>query len=344
VLLLVVGPVLLPEFRDPEAGRLDLLSAAQSLVAVLLVIYGLKKLAEDGLGWPPVLSILAGLAIGVLFVHRERSLTHPLIELQLFRVPAFSASLAAYTLGTLVAFGIYIFIAQYLQLVLGLSPFQAGLATVPSMLAFVVGSLVVPLIARRVRPAYLMGAGMVIAAIGFGLLTQVDRTSGLTVLITGSIIYSLGISPVVILATDLIVGTAPVERAGAASAISETSSELGGALGIAIFGSIGTAVYRLAMWDAVPSSLTSGAVEAVRSTLGGAVAVASQLPGQLSTELLGTARAAFTQAFELTAAISAAVSLVTAIGVVVLLRHVGAGAQLNEQPALEPPVQATNPT
>jgi DHA2 family multidrug resistance protein-like MFS transporter len=215
---------------------------------------------------------------------------------------------------------------------------------VPSMAAFILGSMVVPAIARRVRPAYLMGAGMVIAAIGFGVLTQVDTTSGLTVLITGSIIYSLGISPVVILATDLIVGSAPVERAGAASAISETSSELGGALGIAIFGSIGTAVYRLAMWDALPGGVPPEAIEAARSTLGGAVAVASQLPGQLSAEWLGTARAAFTQAFELTAAISAAVSLVTAIGVIVLLRGVRAGAQLDEPPALEQTVQVINPT
>jgi MFS transporter, DHA2 family, multidrug resistance protein len=154
VLLLVVGPVLLPEFRDPKAGRLDLLSAAQSLAAVLLVIYGLKKFAQDRMSWPPALSIVTGLAIGILFVHRQRRLTRPLIDLRLFRDPAFSASLATYTLGTLVAFGVYIFIAQYLQLVLGLSPLQAGLATVPSMAAYVVGSLVVPAIARRVRPAY----------------------------------------------------------------------------------------------------------------------------------------------------------------------------------------------
>ena len=328
VLLLVVGPVLLPEFRDPKAGRLDLLSAGQSLVAVLLVIYGLKKLAEDGVGWLPALSIVAGVGIGVLFVRRQRTLAHPLIDLRLFGVPAFNASLAAYTLGTLVAFGIYIFIAQYLQLVLGLSPLQAGLATLPSMSAFIVGSMVVPAIARRVRPAYLMSGGMIMAAIGFALLTQVDRASGLAVLIIGSIIYSLGISPVVILATDLIVGSAPVERAGAASAISETSSELGGALGIAIFGSIGTAIYRLAMWDAVPGGLPPEATEAARSTLGGAVAVAGQLPGHLSEQLLGSARAAFTHAFELTAAISAAVSLVTAIGAVILLRGLRAGSEL----------------
>ena len=344
LLLLVLGPVLLPEFRDPEAGRLDLLSAGLSLAAVLLVIYGLKRLAQDGLGWQPAVAIVAGVTIGVLFVRRQRALADPLIDLRLFRIPAFSASLASYTLGTLVAFGAYIFIAQYLQLVLGLSPLHAGLATVPSMLAFVAGSMVVPAMAQRFRPAHLMGAGMLIGAAGFAVLTQVDKTGGLPMLIAGSIIYSLGISPVVILATDLIVGSAPVERAGAASAISETSSELGGALGIAIFGSIGTAVYRMAMWDAIPGALAPEAREAARSTLGGAVAVANQLPGQLGAELLGTAREAFAQAFEITAAISAAVSLVTAVGVIILLRRVQAGAQLHEEPASDPSVQAANPT
>jgi DHA2 family multidrug resistance protein-like MFS transporter len=330
VLLLLVGPVLLPEYRDPKAGRLDPLSAAQSLAAVLLVIYGLKKLAEDGLGWLPALAIVAGVTVGILFVRRQRTLEHPLIDLRLFRLPAFSASLGAYTLGTLVAFGIYIFTAQYLQLVLGLSPFQAGLASLPSMVAFIVGSLVVPAIARRVRPAYLMGAGMVIATVGFALLAEVDQSSGLPVLIAGSIIYSLGISPVFILATDLIVGSAPVEHAGAASAISETSSELGGALGIAIFGSIGTATYRMAMWNAVPEGFPPEALEAARSTLGGAVAVAGQLPGQLGAQLLGSAREAFVRAFQLTAAISAVVSLMTAIGVMVLLKGVRSGSALKD--------------
>jgi DHA2 family multidrug resistance protein-like MFS transporter len=325
VLLLVVGPVLLPEFRDPNAGRLDLLSASQSLMAVLLVIYGLKKLAEHGVSWSPVLSILAGAAVGLLFVRRQRTLAHPLIDLRLFRVPAFSASLATYTLGTLVAFGVYIFIAQYLQLVLGLSPLQAGLATVPSMLAFVVGSMVIPRLTRRLRPAYLVGTGLVISALGFAVLTQVGRSAALAIIIVGSIIYSLGLAPVVVLATDLIVGNAPVERAGAASAISETSSELGGALGIAVFGSIGTAVYRHAMREAVPEGLSANAIEAARSTLGGAVAVSAQLPSPAGTQLLETAREAFTHAFQLTAGISAAVALVTAVLATILLRPSSSG-------------------
>jgi DHA2 family multidrug resistance protein-like MFS transporter len=332
LLLLAVGPVLLPEYRDPEAGRLDLLSAAMSLAAVLLVIWGLKRIAEHGLGWWPVGSILAGIIVGFLFARRQRQLADPFIDLGLFRSPAFSASLVTYTLGTFVAFGAYIYIAQYLQLVLGLSPLKAGLWMVPSMASFIVGSIVVPALARRFRPAYLMAVGLVLAAVGFGILTQMDRGSSLVMLVTGSVIYSLGISPVVILATDLIVGSAPVERAGAASAISETSSELGGALGIAVLGSVGTALYRRQMLDGVPAGVPAQSAEVARSTLGGALAEAAKLPERLGAELLGTAREAFVQSLELAAAISAGIALMTAIMVGVLLRRVRAGSEVGAEP------------
>lgn len=321
LLLLVLGPVLLPEFRDPAAERLDLFSAALSLVAVLLVIYGLKRIAEHGLALVPALTIVTGLVVGIVFLRRQRLLAHPLIDLHLFRSRAFSASLGVYLLATLVAFGAYIFIAQYLQLVLGLSPLKAGLATVPSMAAFIVGSMVVPVLARRVRPWSLIGVGLVVGAVGFGVLTQVDGAAGLGAIVIGSVIYSLGLSPVVVLATDLIVGSAPVERAGAASAISETSSELGGALGIAVLGSIGVAVYRGMMATGIPMGVPPEAAEVARATLGGALSVAQQLPHHLRVELLDTARDAFAQSVRLTAAISAVISLTMAIIVWVLLRQ-----------------------
>src|SRR6185503_9475102 len=117
------GPVLLPEFRDPKTRRPDVLSAMLSLAAVLSVIWGLKEIAQGGPGWIPALSIAAGLILAVVFVRRQRTLTDPLIDLRLFQVPAFSASLATYTFATFVAFGAYLFTSQYLQLVLGLSPF-----------------------------------------------------------------------------------------------------------------------------------------------------------------------------------------------------------------------------
>ncbi|MBC7975524.1 MAG: MFS transporter [Myxococcales bacterium] len=321
VLLLVVGPKLLPEYRDPQAQPLDIFSAVLSLAGVLLVIYGLKRIAEHGVGLLAAASVAAGVIVGVVFVRRQRTLDHPLIDLELFRSPAFSTALATYTLATFAAFGSYVFIAQYLQLVLGLSPLKAGLWSLPSFIAFVAGSMIVPRLARRIPSPHLMASGLLIGAVGFGVLTQIDRVSPLAVIVIGSVIYSLGISPVVILATDIIVGSAPVERAGSASAISETSSELGGALGIAILGSIGTAVYRTRMAAAMPSGVPSDETEIARGTLGGATAVAEGLPEPLGAVLLGSARDAFTQAFEATAAVNAVIVLAAAIGAALMLRR-----------------------
>jgi DHA2 family multidrug resistance protein-like MFS transporter len=131
-LLLVLGPVLLPEYRDPDAAPAEkLVSATMSLAAVLAAIYGLKQIAQDGLGWPPALFILAGLVVGVAFVTRQRKLADPLLDVRLFRASAFSASLAANTLGIFVIAGVFLFVAQYLQLVLGFSPLVAGLWSLP---------------------------------------------------------------------------------------------------------------------------------------------------------------------------------------------------------------------
>ncbi|HET7469783.1 MAG TPA: MFS transporter [Gemmatimonadales bacterium] len=320
LLLLVLGPLLLPEYRDLEAGRLDVLSALESLGAVLLVIFGLKHMAEQGPGWAGVAAIAGGLALGTAFVRRQRALSDPLIDLELFRAPAFSVSLATYALATFVAFTMYVYLAQYLQLVLGLSPLKAGLATVPMMLAFIAGSAVVPRMARRVRPAYAMASGLVLTAAGFAVLAGVE-VLGLPGLIAGSVIYSIGLTPVVILATDLIVGSAPVERAGAASAISETGSELGGALGIALLGSLATAVYRGMMAGWMPPGVPTDLGAAARATLGGAVHVAQRLGTEQGAQLVTMARAAFTQAFEVTALVCAALAGLASIGTVVVLRE-----------------------
>jgi len=164
-----------------------------------------------------------------------------------------------------------------------------------------------------------MSGGMALTAVGFGVLTRVDGRADLAALVAGMVIYSLGLSPVVILATDLIVGSVPVGHAGAAAAISETASELGGALGIAVLGSVGTVVYRLQVADAVPAGLSLEAAEAARATLGGAVALAQRLPPDVGADLLEVVRAAFTRAFETTAGINGALSVVTALLVAALL-------------------------
>ena len=338
VLLLVLGPVLLPEFRDPTAGKLDMVSAALSLAAVLAVIFGTKQMAQEGIGWQPLVPIAAGVALGALFVRRQRTLADPLIDLRLFRLPAFSTTLATSTLGMCVAFGLFLLTAQYLQLVLGLSAWKAGLWTLPSSAGFIVSSLLAPLVVRRVRPAYVIAGGLGLAAVGLAVLTRIGVAPGLGVLVTGSVIFSLGLSPVATMATDLIIGSAPPERAGAASAISETSFELGGALGIAILGSIGTGVYRTLMADAAPAGLGAEAAGAASDTLGGALAVAEGLPGHLRVQLTEVARHAFAESFVLTAAIGAIVALSAAIVAGTVLRRGSSNEpRRHEEREVEPP-------
>jgi DHA2 family multidrug resistance protein-like MFS transporter len=319
-LLLVLGPLLLPEYRDPDAGRIDLRSAALSLVAVLATVYGLKQFAQDGLGSMPIASIVVGLAFGAVFVRRQTKLADPLIDLRLFRVRAFSASLAVYTLGILVLFGAFLFIYQYLQLVAGLSPFQAGLVTLPSFGSFIVGSMLAPALVKRVRAAYVMAGGLALATVGFALLTQVGVESGLAVLVTSSVIFSLGLAPLFTLTNDLIIGAAPPERAGAASAISETGAELGGALSIAILGTIGTAIYRNQVTEDLPAGVPPEQADAAQQTLGGAVVVAEDLPGRLADNVLVVAQEAFTLGFQVSALLSAVIAAATAVLAAFLLR------------------------
>jgi MFS transporter, DHA2 family, multidrug resistance protein len=256
--LLILGPRLLPEFKDAEAGRLDMPSALLSLSSVLLVIYGLKQLAENGLGTSVAVPVLAGLFIGYAFVRRQSRLADPLIDLKLFRIPKFSVSVASNAMTGFIAFGTFLYVAQYLQLVLGLSPWSAGLWSLPSSLAVVGSSLAAPAVARKVRPAAGVAGGLLVSASGLFILTQVDVGTGLPLVVAGSIVFALGMGPIFILATDLIMGTAPPEKAGAASAISETGAEFGGALGIAILGSIGTAVYRARLLQRVPPDVPEG--------------------------------------------------------------------------------------
>lgn len=322
VMLLVLGPFLLPEFKDPEAGRLDFVSAFLSLFAVLSIIFGLKKIAEDGMAWLPILSILLGSVIGAVFLQRQRRLADPMIDLKLFSSSAFSAALTIYTLITFIAFGAFIFIFQYLQLVQKLSPMEAGLLSLPSFGGFIIGSVFAPMLAHRIRTVHVITGGLAMAAIGFALITQVDVHSGVGFLIIGMLIYSLGLAPVITLTTDMIVGAAPPERAGAASALSETSSEFGGALGIAILGSIGAAFYRTKMKNGMPDNILGSLAQEATDTLGGAVNVGDQLPAGLGTQLLATAHDAFVTGMQFNAGVSAAI----AVGLVFLsasfLRHV----------------------
>jgi len=331
--LLVLGPIVLPEYRDPDAGRLDLPSAAMSLIAVLAVIFGLKQVAQDGPGLQALAAVALGLVAGALFVRRQLRLADPVIDLGLFRIPSFSAALAVNFLSVFVAVGYFLFVAQFLQLVLELSPLEAGLWSVPSAVAFVVGSNSGPRLVRVFGPATVIAAGLATAALGLALLTQAgvgDPGVALAVVIGASIVISLGLAPVFGLTTELIVGSAPPERAGAASGISETGAELGGALGISVLGSIGVAIYRRTIDGELPDSVPAAAAAAARDTLGAAVAVAAELPVALAAAVLDVARGAFVSGMVVTAALTGVLALGVAVFALVSLRGLrpsgGAGA------------------
>lgn len=324
-LLLLLGPRLLPEFRDPAAGSIDAPSVASSIAAVLVMIFGFKLLAERGVSPTAFGALAVGALIGGYFLHRQRRIDYPLLDLPLFRQPRFTATLAGYALSSIAMYGIYIFITQYLQLVLGLSPLRAGLATIPWSLGFVAGSMLfTPMLTRRWPATTVFVRGLVVAAVGFALLGLVDTTPmSLYALIASTLLMSVGMAPAFTLGTEIIVTAAPPERAGAASALSETVAEFSGAIGIAVFGSIGLALYRLALSTALPPSLATGAEADALATLGGALAVSATLDPPAGEALRLAAREAFMEGLQLTALVGAVSLAVAAVVTARIFGRVG---------------------
>ncbi|HEX6574041.1 MAG TPA: MFS transporter, partial [Gemmatimonadaceae bacterium] len=308
VMLLILAPLLLPEFRDTNAGKLDILSALLSLLSILAVIYGVKRIAQDGISVLAIGAILLGVLLAAIFVHRQTHLEHPLIDLALFKVPAFSASVSTQLIATVTFGGLYLLVSQYLQLVVGLSPLHAGVSLLPATIAGTLGTIAAPVLVKRVHIGYVMPAGMILSAMGIALLATMHAKSGIGILVVAYIIMSFGVNIAITLTTDMIMSVAPPERAGAASGISETSAELGAALGIALLGSVSTAYYRSAMADAP---------EAARATLAGAIEYA----GSLHIDLAQAAREAFTSSLNVVAVISALLVLGMATTALFVLRR-----------------------
>jgi DHA2 family multidrug resistance protein-like MFS transporter len=344
LLLFVLGPILLPEYRNAAAGRLDLPSVALSLAAILPIVYGLKELARNGWHPVPLAAIVAGTAVGIGFVRRQHTLADPLLDMRLFANRAFSGALGSMFFGTLTMGAMMLFSTQHLQLVEGLTPLRSGLWMLVPVAVSTASVLLSPLAARRIRPAYLIGAGLPVSVAGLLVLTQVDAASGAIALVTGWGLINLGAGPLVTLGTDLVVGSAPPERAGSAAALNETSGEFGFALGIATLGSIVTAIYRTGVADAIPAGVPAGAAEAARDTLAGATAAAANLPEPLATALLTPAREAFTNGMHVAAGVSAVLLLGVAVLVVTALRNVRPSGEITtEGPDAQAPIDQPAP-
>ncbi|MFI0142357.1 MFS transporter [Streptomyces globisporus] len=337
VALLALGPVLLPEHRNPEGRRVDLVSSVLSLVAVLAVIYGLKETAKYGIDAASGAAIVGGLLVGYVFVRRQERLEHPLLNLRLFASRAFSSSLTILLLTVVFLMGNQFLIAQFLQSVLGLSPLETGLWLLPAVLSGLVSAFAAITLVRRVRPGYVFAAGLVLAAAGFVILSGVSAADGPGTVLTASTLMFVGVTPVAALGADLIVGAAPPDQAGPAAALSETAHEFGGALGIALVGSIATAVYGRSLADAYPSGAPAGSDD----TLAGALEAAAAMPDQAGQALMDAAREAFALGLRVNSFVAAPMMLLLGALAAFLLRRITPAAQEADMPA-EPETAAAH--
>lgn len=280
--LLLLGPLLLPESKDPRPGRFDMLSAGLSMLTLVPIVYAVKEIAAHGVTGLPLLIALAGVVAGVLFVRRQRRLADPMLDLRLFALRRFRTAVLTNLLAVFALAGVLFFGSQYLQLVLGRSPLDAGLLLLPGMAASMVTALGSAWLVRRWQPGRVLGAALAVAAVGAAVFLWLDADSGVPAFVAGFLLVGAGVGVALTISADLVVGSAPAERAGAAAAVSETAYEAGVALGVALLGSVVMAVFRHGL-DL--SHLSQAQAATAAESLGGAVHVARQLPDQTAVLL-----------------------------------------------------------
>ncbi|RII18672.1 Antiseptic resistance protein [Streptomyces sp. YIM 130001] len=316
--LVVVGVKLLPESKNPSPGPWDLPSVGLSLIGMVAVVYAIKEAAAHGVRWDVGATAVLGVVALVWFVRRQRALDTPLLDVELFRNKSFSGAVLADLLTILGLSGLVFFLSQFLQLVQGRAPLEAGLAELPAAVGAVTAGLLAGRAARRYSVRLVVAGGLAAVGLSLGVLTMLSRSTGYPLLGAVLLVVGIGAGFAFTVTADVILSSVPKEQAGAASAVSETAYELGTALGIALLGSIVTGIYRdFAAPDGIPGS----AVDAARESLGGAVESAHALPAAQGAELLGTAQVAFVDGLRVAAGVGAAVLLAAAVAAWFLLRH-----------------------
>lgn len=305
VLLLVVGPVLLPEQKAPRAGELDPVSVVLSLAAILPFVYGLKELARNGWEWFPAAGLIFGVAAGAVFVRRQRRLEHPLLDLRMLGDRTFSSALTLFFVTAVVGTGALLLVTLYLQNVTGLTPLEAGLLLLVPNVLMIIGNLATPPLANRVRPAYLIAGGLSVAGAGYLMFALADSTSGPEMIFIAMCVVMLGTAPLAALCNHLAMGAVPPDKAGSGASIVQTTTEFGLGLGIATLAMLGTAVYRNNVEGAL-GAVPPEAAGAARESIDRAVAAAGRLPAGQSNDLLAAAREAFTSGLHTVGIVSAA--------------------------------------
>ncbi|MBN9156014.1 MULTISPECIES: MFS transporter [unclassified Microbacterium] len=309
--LLILAPILVPESRDPNPGRIDLLSILMSMATMVPVVYAIKEFAVDGVSPLVVILIVLGVGMGVLFVRRQLRAEVPMLDMGLFRRGMFSGAILVNLLSVVALVGFLYYVSQHLQLVLGLKPVDAGLALIPGMAMMIVSGLVVVPIARRVRPEVLVPSALVFSLAGYLVVAFTTHAHGVAPLIVAFVLLGIGIGAAETVSNELILAAAPPEKAGAASAVSETAYELGAVLGTTILGGIITAFYRSSL--IVPAGVPDAVADRARETLAGAFSAAEKLPDALGTALQQAAADAFGTGVMVTSLIGGGLVVVAAV-------------------------------
>jgi len=321
-LLLLIAPFLLPESRSTVRSRIDLLSSILALAAILPVTYGVKTLSENGWAVLPAALLAAGMLIGIAFVRRQLTIGNPLIDIRALMERRTGGSILVNFIATFTLMASALINTQFLQSVLGYSAFVASLWSVLPSIAVGAAAPIAAKLSQTCGRPRVMAGGFALSAIGFGVLTQIrlDGFSPLVVLLVGAGLIAAGIVSVMTLVTDYVVGVAPADRSGAVGGLIETSSELGGAFGIAILGCVLAAIYRHAVSPLLPAELTPEALRSAGQTIAGASAAAQHVPAATAAQIIHASRDAFVTAMHATCFISGIILLLATAVTIVLLR------------------------
>ncbi|CAN5260742.1 efflux MFS transporter LfrA [soil metagenome] len=317
--LLILGPRLIPESRDPNPGPLDPFSVVLSFAAMLPLVWAIKSAAHDGMSWLVVGAVAIGITAGMTFVRRQNRSATPMLDMKLFAYAPFSSSILANFLSIVGLIGFLFFISQHLQLVLGLSPLAAGLVTLPGAVVSVIGGLAVVKLAKRFSPQALMTTGLLLLAAGFLLILLFRHDLSVVAVIVSFVVLELGVGMSQTMSNDTIVASVPPAKAGAASAVSETAYELGAVLGTATLGTIFTAFYRNNV--EIPAGLSPAQASDAAESIAGATSVASTVPAPVGDALLESARSAFDSGIAPTATIAATLAVAAAVVITVSFRR-----------------------
>ncbi len=293
------------------------------MLALVPLVYAVKEAAAHGIDEAVVIAAVVGIAFGVAFVRRQKRIADPMIDLQLFANPAFSTAVFANFLSVFALAGVLFFGSQYLQLVLGNSPLEAGLLLLPGTAASIATSLLAAYLVRVYLPATVLSAGLAAAGLGAALLFGLRVDSGPALFIAGFVLVGGGAGVALTLTSDLVVGAVRPERAGAASAVSETAYELGIALGVALLGTVVMSYFRRGL---ELDGLATESAAAARETLGGAATVADALPADIGSALTTSANEAFVTGMHAASLVTATLMVATAVVVFVRLRPTAAPA------------------